>query len=235
MASGIRARKPEISTTLLMIAAIFAMMPVAFYGVAAAASDTLLSTYWDVGESSSQNGTGHGDNFVRIVNPFGCSNPGLPGCTSTNMCAMIYVFDNKSEMGECCGCLVPPHEYLSLSMHSNLTSNWVVGLALPKSGTIEVVSTHPNVSSCSPGNTRACNGGCDPTNSPGYNPVPELDGYMLHNQVVGTAGIPEVTIESHDAAADGGVTLGYLQNQCGAIVGNGTGRGICSCKPGKSQ
>ena len=98
----------------------------------------------------------------------------------------------------------------------------------------------PNASKCL-GQSGACNGGCDPTNVPGYSVTTanNLLGSITHNQLVDArtpsnpnleatiVGITEVAL-SDDGGGDP-TNLIYLQNQCGALVGNGTGGGICNC------
>jgi hypothetical protein len=89
------------------------------------------------------------------------------------------------------------------------------------------------------GGGKACNGGCDPTNVPGYSVTTanNLLGSITHNQALYTGpDIPSNTfIASNtetplfDDAGGDPTNLIYLQTQCGAIVGNGTGGGICNC------
>ena len=50
------------------------------------------------------NNAGIGDNIIRLINPNGSANPFLAGGIEHPVCAMIYVFDDDEEMGECCGC-----------------------------------------------------------------------------------------------------------------------------------
>ena len=47
---------------------------------------------------------GAGDNILRLINPNGAANGNLAGAQEQTVCAMIYVFDDDEEMGECCGC-----------------------------------------------------------------------------------------------------------------------------------
>jgi len=175
---------------------------------------TLLDTYFN---------TNAGDNTVSLINPVS---------SETNICAMIYVFDAAEEMGECCGCPLSPQKLLSLSVKTNLTGDWAIFGGPPvggnhQSGLIEIVSASPNVTNariCVPGS--GCNGGCDPTNVPGYVTTRELKGYILHTQ---TEGIPEVPFA--DAGDPDATTSTYLEEQCGALILNGTGVGVCNCGP----
>src|SRR5580704_14095847 len=63
-------------------------------------SGEVLWTYYDTFGAPG----GAGDNIIRLVNPNGAANPLLVGNNEQDVCAMIYVFDDDEEMGECCGC-----------------------------------------------------------------------------------------------------------------------------------
>jgi hypothetical protein len=205
---------------------------------------SLLTTYWDTSEASTKNGSGAGDNLIRVLNPVGCPNLLLsPQCGAQpafgRLCAMIYVLDDQGNMGECCGCPVVPQTYLGLSLTKDLKSAWVLKggpNANPNSGMIDIVSASPNAaSSCSA--AHGCFGGCDPTSAPGYTPHRGLKGYVLHNQSIvsisgTTAGIPEVPLETSNPEENDGLTVNYLQAECASVAFAGAGSsGICSCGP----
>ncbi len=175
---------------------------------------------------------GTGDNIIRLVNPNGSANPFLAGGIEQPVCAMIYVFDDDEEMGECCGCLVTSSGLLTLSVEHNLTSNW--GLsggpegAEHQNGVIAVIAAAPN----GPGGT------CNPSNVPGYTVTTanNLLGSNTHNQVVqkgatyaeyGIFGLTETGL--FDNGGGDPTNLVYLQTQCGAITGNGSGGALCNC------
>ena len=190
---------------------------------------------------------GIGDNIIRLVNPNGAANANLAGAKPQTVCAMFYVFDDDEEMGECCGCPISSAQLATFSIEGNLTANW--GIQSPQTnnlsgrdnsnGSIAIVAVAPNVLPGCTGQSAACNAGCDPTNLPGYSvtTASNLLGSITHNQVVGrqigdskeglTPGITETAL-SDDAGGDP-TNLIYLQTQCGALVGNGTGGGICTC------
>ena len=63
---------------------------------------------------------GNGDNIIRLVNPNGSANS-LVGGSDQPVCAMIYVFDDDEEMGECCGCPLTPGQLATFSVENNLT------------------------------------------------------------------------------------------------------------------
>ena len=192
------------------------------------------------------NNEGEGDNIIRLVNPNGAANGNLAGAKEQTVCAMIYMFDDDQEMGECCGCPLSSTQLATFSVNHNLTSNW--GLISPEPGTvlsednalgaIAVVAAGTNALPTCLGQSGACNGGCDPTNVPGYSVTTanNLLGSITHNQSVQTGSIgnqnfvPTLTeIAFSDDAGGDPTNLIYLQNQCGALVGNSSGGGICNC------
>jgi hypothetical protein len=189
---------------------------------------------------------GNGDNILRLINPAGNANPVFGEVTDT--CAMIYVFDDEQEMGECCGCPLSPADLATFSVRHNLTGNWIFGGGPDGNGVgaIAVVAVAPNVDvvlngsaptnghNCALSQSAACNAGCDPTSQPGYvvTTSNNLLGGIVHNQFVGRdgpvpSGLTEIPL-SDDASGDPN-NLVYLQNQCAFLVGGGSGAGVCSC------
>ncbi len=203
-------------------------------------------------DPSDCNHGGNGDNILTLVNPNGSANS-LVTRGDQSACAMIYVFDDDEEMGECCGCPLTPAQLATFSVENNLTSNWGLQSGAVGGGhgdgTISIVAAAQNPSliasgpdsngqSCNIGQSRACNVGCDPTNVPGYSVTNtnNLLGSITHNQTVQAGplnfpgailGITEVGL--FDNGGGDPTDLIYLQNQCGALVGNGSGGGICNC------
>ncbi len=184
---------------------------------------TLLTGSYDVGEN-----TGTGDNIIRLIDPAGCGNGGVSNqqCGSeTDLCAMIYVFDDDQEMGECCGCPITPNQLETFSVKYELTSNWGLAINDADSGIVQIVSgMQNNAGSCNP--AHGCNGGCDPT-KPDI-PSTSLIGSISRGQEIsGTLGITEVPLQNDGPA--GTVESAYLPNQCASLIGNDTGAGVCTC------
>ncbi len=147
-----------------------------------------------------------GDNLLRLENPTSANG---------NLCAMIYVFNASESMGECCGCLITPNELLQDSMKTVLGPGWGFSGGTPATGVIQVISALPN-------NGRLC--------SPFqlYTPTPTLNGWITHAQSVGTfTGLTEVSLVDNGSADPAEATS--LINVCGAIIGNGSGSGSCTC------
>jgi hypothetical protein len=211
----------------------------------------VLWTWYETSESlNPDNHAGNGDNIIRLVNPVGSANVAFPALSTSNACAMIYVFDDDEEMGECCGCPITPAQMATISVEDDLTDNWIGGGEGidQDNGAIAIVAAAPNVAptivpgpdGCDPftPHSVACSGGCDPTALPGYsvNGSKNLLGSITHNQVVTgsgfngfttTSGLTEVAL--FDDAGGDAQNLTYLATQCGTLVGNGSGGGICSC------
>lgn len=195
------------------------------------------------------------DNIIRLVNPNGAANANLAGAKTQTVCAMIYVFDDDEEMGECCGCPLSSTQLATFSVDSNLNSNWGLNQGTEFNGAIAIVASAPNtvgvpfgsfgssfVNTGGGGSAGQCLGTacCDPTNVPGYSvsATNNLLGSITHGQAVAqpsgstepltvVSGITETPL-SDDAGGDP-TNLIYLQTQCGALVGNGSGGGVCNC------
>src|SRR5271157_4761544 len=147
------ARTAKLSGLLARSFALFNLLFLGtLLGVATASTSTdptqtqgeFQTTYFDVATSGLPSGVGYGgpgfsggagDNTVRIINP-----------TSANgdLCAMIYVFDDREEMQTCCGCPVSPDGDLTLSTVNNLTLNFGVNKGNLNAGVIKIVSSRLN-------------------------------------------------------------------------------------------
>ncbi len=194
-----------------------------------------LFGYYDTSEPPDDFGTGFGDSILTLVNPNGSANFSLPSGHVVNTCAMIYVFDDDQEMGECCGCPITPTQLETFSVEHNLTANWAISGREGKdndSGTIAIRAASINATGCqsfsNPGTTAsACNGGCDPTN--GYVAVQTLLGSITHMQKIGGAPTSITEVSLFDNGTGDTMNNTYLIQQCAALVGNGSGGGICTC------
>jgi len=186
---------------------------------------------------------GNGDNVLRLIDPNGCGNgSGITNgsCTTeVDQCAMIYVFDDDQEMGECCGCPITPNELQNYSVQTQLADNFQQASPDNGSGVVIVVGSAINApTGCNPAN-ETCNQlapgsgvpGCDPTVPAITEGDTNLYGSITHNQIIGgTAGLTEMAM--FDQGAGDPVDNAYLVSECGAIAGNASGRaGFCSCQP----
>ena len=78
-------------------------------GAAAADPGSVLYGYYDVSEPTTDNGTCNGDNVMRLINT-----------TGQDMCALIYVFDDDEQLGECCGCPLTANEQENFLVSTNI-------------------------------------------------------------------------------------------------------------------
>jgi hypothetical protein len=149
------------------------------------------------------------DGTVRLTNP---------GLNSADLCAMIYVFDNRQEMNECCGCKVSDSGLLTLSLENDLTSNPLTGRK-PQTGVIRIVPSDPT-----------SNPQCDASS---LSPAGELVGWES-NVVAPPGGTPQIVESEADLVSLGSGESSVLAGECGAIKALGGGQGICSCGKGGS-
>jgi len=180
--------------------------------------------------------TGTGDAILHLVDPVGNANFSFGPVV--NECAMIYVFDNDEEMGECCGCPITPTGLLTFSFQADLLTNWGTGSVATGDGMVAVRAGVINNTKCTSfgfpnKKSPACNGGCDP--STGYDVNGPLLGSITQAAKIGsgTSNVVELPLFS-DGAGDT-ANNHYLVEQCTALVGNGSGTGICTCPTGSSS
>lgn len=199
-----------------------------------------LFTYYDIGTGVGSNvetvtpdfGVINGDNVLRLIDPNGCGNSGTSNgvCGSeTDECALIYVFDDDQEMGECCGCLITPNGLNTYSVRNNLVNNWSLATQDNSRGVIAVTGSAINNPGCGANGSPACHEGCDPTVAAVTTGATNLDGSITHDQqITTTSGLTEIPL--FDQGAGEPVNNAYLVAECGAIAGNATKRnGFCSC------
>lgn len=195
---------------------------------------------------------GGGDNILTLINPNRSANPDLIN-VAPDVCAMIYVFDDDQEMGECCGCPISPAGIETFSVEHDLTANWEISSGAGGidngAGSIAIVATAANVGYvpndatsngkfCPNAQSAACFAGCDPTSNPGYDvgfPNDNLLGGITHNQQITSnsrtfhslKGLTQIPL--FDNGSGDPNSISYLQAQCGALVGNGSSSGVCHC------
>ena len=221
MRSSVKNRGSLAGKALAVAAGI--LMTASFVGKAAAdpIPGTEIVGYFDFAEPTSDNGTGAGDNIVRIVND-----------TAKDMCALIYVFDDDEEMGECCGCVMSPNKLINLSVERDLTQSWREASQDQQSGVVYAFSSAPNNRLCVLSNGKpnfACNGGCDPSLGfqPPTTPIPHINGNITRVQRIGE--VESITETDMTNNGDDDVQEHALASQCSNIVNHGSGLGICRC------
>jgi hypothetical protein len=141
---------------------------------------------------------------LRLDNP-GSANDG--GKWTSDLWALIYVFDADQQLVECCGCKLTPDGLRVLDVNKDLTSNPNNGLfSLSGTGVIKVAS------------------------SKNSNPVAPIvfTGTILgwgtheaHKDYVTETNSQKVSVSQAEA--------NRLATVCAIIQGNSSGAGICSC------
>jgi len=202
-----------------------------------------LFTWYDVGFNSIGTNqepfnANNGDNVMRLADPNGCSNGGVGtqgNChTEIDECALIYVFDDDQEMGECCGCPITPDELETYSVKTDLTANWLQSANDNGSGTIVVVGSASNAAVATCSAAKGCNAfaatatACDPTAAANVAGATNLDGSMTHSQTISAVtGLTEIAL--FDQGAGDPTNDAFLPSECASIIGVGSGPGVCHC------
>ncbi len=215
-------------------------------GASGASGNHLFASY-DIGTPVGVNphtetpnyGNPGSDNVIRLVDPNGCGNDGISNvvCGSeTDLCAMVYVFDDDQEMGECCGCLITPNQLESFSVRSQLVNNWDLATQDNSRGTIVVVGSAINdpgngstSNGCGNGRNPTCNDGCSPTVPALTSDVTNFVGSITHDQLIaGTPGVSEIPLFNQGGGE--AVNNAYLVEQCGVLIANSSHiAGFCNC------
>jgi hypothetical protein len=202
-------------------AAAFAQNPItadAPFQVKYAANLNIGESYFDI--------TNTGANGANLLGP-GIGNNF--GTASGNICVNVYAFDQSEELVSCCSCLVTPDQTIGLGVNRDLTVKTLTGI-IPTSVTIKLLATLAGTG----GSGTSC------TNSAataGLTVVAGLAawGTTLHQQTV--AGVTTyVTTETpftpSTLSTGTGGELASIVGRCAAILGNGSGFGVCNtCKP----
>jgi hypothetical protein len=171
----------------------------------AAAATTPGTDTLKVDYFANANTAGAPDGTVRLTNP---------GTNGGSLCAAIYVFDPNQELSECGSCYLSPDGLRTLSVDKDLTSNPLTGVTL-NTGVIKIVSEPVPAS------------GVCPRYPVSLNPVAGVRGWTTHIQ--GGSAITETA--SQDATLSA-AEVSRLQNQCYAILLDGSGKGLLSCGTG---
>jgi len=139
-----------------------------------------------------------------------------------NICVSVYAFSPDEQLISCCSCLVTPNGLQSLSVTRDLTSNTLTGVA-PSAVVIKLLATLAG--------TGGSGTDCSMAAAAPGTPVPGLLawGTTTHAAPSGWA----VTETEFTPATLSAAETASLSNRCEAIIGNGSGFGICgSCRAG---
>ena len=149
--------------------------------------------------------------------------------------------DDDEEMGECCGCPLSSAELATFSVEQNLTSNWGLSGGSEQgdhgNGSIAIIAASPNTTPLTPGGddeAANCLGGacCDPpmfrdilSRWPAET-ISSAASRIIRRLIRLTDNLPR---PNFSMIAMGRTSISSMENQCGAIVGNGTHGAICNC------
>jgi len=168
-----------------------------------------------------------GDSVVNISNT-GANGAGVGSGTSASvtgaLCANVYVYNADEEIITCCSCPVTPNGLVSLSAQRDLISNPLTP-AIPTSIVIKLVATAPVGGSCN----NSAGAIATATTVPGM----VAWGTTLHANTSAAAGTYGVTETAFTPATLSAGEIARLQNNCGFILAQGSGFGVCaSCRLG---
>jgi len=169
-----------------------------------------------------------GESYINITNTgangAALLGPGF-GTQSGNICVNVYAFDPGEELISCCSCLVTPDQTVNLGVNRDLTVKTLTGV-VPTSVTVKLLSSLAG----GDGTGTSCTNSAASVTSANLAGGLAAWGTTLHANPVGGYDSTEApftpsTLSQGELASIGG--------RCSAILGNGSGFGICnSCRAG---
>jgi hypothetical protein len=174
------------------------------------------------------------ESYINITNTGAYAAPLLGpgfGAAAGNICVNVYAIDPGEELISCCSCLVTPDQTLNLGVDRDLTANTLNGV-IPTSLTIQLVATLAPATLTGPlGSGTSCtSSAATVTTATLGTGTMAAWGTTVHVNPTGGYDTAEsaftpATLSSSELASLGG--------RCAAILGNGSGAGICnSCRAG---
>ena len=174
--------------------------------------------------------TTFGESYINITNDGANGAPLLgPGFGDQrgNICVNVYAFSPDEQMISCCSCLVTPNGLVNLGVNRDLTSKTLTGI-IPTSVVIKLVASLSGGTPAGSG-TSCTNSAASVTTAL---LVPGMLAWVTTNHLA-PAGDYEVTETPFSSATLSAGELASLGGRCAAILGNGSGFGICrSCQAG---
>jgi hypothetical protein len=170
-----------------------------------------------------------GDSAIDIANTGASGAPLLGpgfGGASGNICVNVYAFDPSEELIACCSCLITPDQTVNLGVNRDLTVKTLTG-AIPTSVTIKLLSTLAGGDGTG---TSCTNSAASVTSAQLANGMASWGTTLHATPPVGSYATTEraftgATLSAGELASAGG--------RCAAILGNGSGFGVCnSCRAG---
>jgi len=168
-----------------------------------------------------------GESYINIINTGAngapLKGPGF-GAAVGNMCVNVYAFAPDEQEISCCSCLLTPNSVANLGVNRDLTSTTLTGV-VPTSVVIKLVATLAG----SGGSGSSCSNSAATVAFD--NMVYGMIAYGTTPQPVGTAynAVSQAFLPATLSAGE----LASITGRCQAILGNGSGFGVCnSCRAG---
>jgi hypothetical protein len=150
--------------------------------------------------------------------------PGFGGA-SGNICLNVYTFDPGEELVSCCSCLITPDQCVNLGVNRDLTVKTLTSV-IPTSVTIKMVATLAGAG----GTGSSCTNSA--ANVTGSTLVNGITPYRTTLHANPTGGYDTTETPFTPATLSAG-ELASIGGRCAAILGNGSGFGVCnSCRAG---
>ena len=168
-----------------------------------------------------------GESYIDIVNTGANGAPLLGpgfGGAAGNICANVYAFSPDEQLISCCSCLITPNGVVELGVNRDLTIKTLTGV-VPSSVVVKVLSTLAGAG----GTGTSCNNSAATVTTATIVGGMAVWGTTLHAQGAGFAttetAFTPATLSAGELASIGG--------RCSAILGNGSGFGVClTCRAG---
>ena len=168
-----------------------------------------------------------GESYIDIVNTGANGAPLLGpgfGGAAGNICANVYAFSPDEQLISCCSCLITPNGVVELGVNRDLTIKTLTGV-VPTSVVVKVLSTLAGAG----GTGTSCNNSAATVTTATIVGGMAVWGTTLHAQGAGFAttetAFTPATLSAGELASIGG--------RCSAILGNGSGFGVClTCRAG---
>ena len=170
-----------------------------------------------------------GESYIDISNSGAngapLNGPGFGGAAG-NICVNVYAFSPDEQLVSCCSCLVTPNGLVNLGVNRDLTSKTLTGV-IPTSVVVKLVATLAGTG----GSGTSCNNTAATVTTATLASGLLAWGTTLHQTpVTGTYATTETAFTPATLSAG---ELASIGGRCTAIIGNGSGFGICaSCRAG---
>ncbi len=173
-------------------------------------------------------GGGPFESYINItntgVNGAPLLGPGYGGAVG-NICVNVYAFSPDEQLISCCSCLVTPNGVVNLGVNRDLTAKTLTGV-IPSSVVVKLLSTLAG-----PGGTgTSCSNSAAAVTTATIVPGLLAWGTTIHAAPTGGYAVTETAFSPATLSAG---ELASIGGRCAAILGNGSGFGVClSCRAG---